>query len=610
MKPAYLVPLVLLTAAVLAMEGHHMASSVNESELEPVAHRAHHHGVPILETELYPEERKYWEAYNTTTFFTAKGANTKALVSHVVLMGAAIVFLYPVALVLQNIKSNWYLPALTVHLAAVIISLVCLAVFGSSVPDMYPGNAYRPMTYILLVGVAVHYVSAILNTGINWLSKEEDTQYSFIPMKNYAHKAGGSSISPSSTLFDFQNFNQEANADRTFSIDSPNDSDYTSRNSEMTVGRIPEEGEFSDPELAGLVSAKKSSLSVKRDTVYGRLFHNKIIQGSLKRFGKIATFIFKFLNYAIFFFYLVYAPTGIAVGNMMGQGSKVFNLLAHFIKGGVFFLIGLVSLARYCGCWQEQGFAWNMVKLNTNEKQLSPHFLIRKAPKGLFTMEFIESFLIFFYGSTNVFMEHMANSGGAWAAKDLQHVSIAFMYIGGGLCGLITEFSLSQWRFRKAMQEFDNNRHPNKQIQYATPGFSPNPFPVFTIFWTGILMSQHAQASPVSTNIHQQWGYLLSFGSLFRLVTYALCLFSKPSKYESKQSVHQPSRPFTELLVASALLCGGVIFMESTDQCVDALEYRGLTPMFTLNVSVGSVALLMGWVMTVLFLKQWLKKRT
>nr|CAI6413900.1 AAC_HP1_G0006610.mRNA.1.CDS.1 [Saccharomyces cerevisiae] len=53
-------------------------------------------------------------------------------------------------------------------------------------------------------------------------------------------------------------------------------------------------------------------------------------------------------------------------------------------------------------------------------------------------MEFVESFLIFFYGSTNIFLEHLAGNGGAWTAKDLQHVSIAFMFIGTDLCGLLT----------------------------------------------------------------------------------------------------------------------------------------------------------------------------
>ncbi|KAK9427687.1 hypothetical protein V1505DRAFT_358550 [Lipomyces doorenjongii] len=44
----------------------------------------------------------------------------------------------------------------------------------------------------------------------------------------------------------------------------------------------------------------------------------------------------------------------------------------------------------------------------------------------------------------------------------------------------------------------------SEPVQY---GFPYNPFPLFAIFWTGILMSQHHQATELSTKIHMQRGY-------------------------------------------------------------------------------------------------------
>lgn len=55
----------------------------------------------------------------------------------------------------------------------------------------------------------------------------------------------------------------------------------------------------------------------------------------------------------------------------------------------------------------------------------------RKANR--YSAEFVESFLIFAYGSTNVFLEHLAAWGSAWSAQDLEHLSITIMFIGGGL---------------------------------------------------------------------------------------------------------------------------------------------------------------------------------
>ncbi len=76
------------------------------------------------------------------------------------------------------------------------------------------------------------------------------------------------------------------------------------------------------------------------------------------------------------------------------------------------------------GCFAELGWAWNI-----------------KPPKGVVSSrkarvpsaEFVESFVIFLYGSTNVFLEHLAAWGAAWSAQDLEHVSITIMFFGGGL---------------------------------------------------------------------------------------------------------------------------------------------------------------------------------
>lgn len=53
------------------------------------------------------------------------------------------------------------------------------------------------------------------------------------------------------------------------------------------------------------------------------------------------------------------------------------------------------------------------------------------------TAEFVESFLIFFYGSTNIFLEHLGNWGGEWTFEDLEHISITVLFLGGGLVSFI-----------------------------------------------------------------------------------------------------------------------------------------------------------------------------
>jgi hypothetical protein len=75
------------------------------------------------------------------------------------------------------------------------------------------------------------------------------------------------------------------------------------------------------------------------------------------------------------------------------------------------------------GCFAEFGWAWN-VKPSCSEVGWKA---------SIPSAEFTESLVIFLYGCSNVFLEHLGNSGGPWSGSDLEHVSISVMFFGGGL---------------------------------------------------------------------------------------------------------------------------------------------------------------------------------
>ena len=108
------------------------------------------------------------------------------------------------------------------------------------------------------------------------------------------------------------------------------------------------------------------------------------------------------------------------------RGDHIYNGLAHFIKGGIFFWYGLLTLGRWVGCFADVGWAWNV----------KPPIVRGRFKASVPPAEFVESFVIFLYGSTNMFLEHLAGWGGAWTASDLEHVSISIMFFGGGLVRL------------------------------------------------------------------------------------------------------------------------------------------------------------------------------
>lgn len=119
--------------------------------------------------------------------------------------------------------------------------------------------------------------------------------------------------------------------------------------------------------------------------------------------------------------------------NTMQRGGAVFNVLAHYVKGGIFFLYGLLTLGRWMGAFADCGWAWNVKP--TKE-------VVGRRRAALPSAEFTESFVIWLYGVTNVFLEHLAAWGDEWTAQDLEHVSISVMFFGGGLVSLAVAPSL------------------------------------------------------------------------------------------------------------------------------------------------------------------------
>lgn len=546
--------------------------NINSTEsLVPIPHvMKHMHGVPILQTKLLPQERLFWENYNTTTYFTVESAHRPALYLHIAVGLFSVFVFYPISLIFNNLNmGKSYMTMLLIHSSCIVFSLLNYSIFINSIPDLYPGNAYNSMVIILFVTTILQLIFAFIKN--------------IEPGESDGNK-----------YFQLNNQHMRANSSDEESLQSM----------------------ISPPSTDDVIPSEKPSSS-KMSNFYDKVMKFRTWVAQTK-FYKISKIGFNLLNWGHFFYFLILIPTGVATFCCYGKGNTVFNLLAHFIKGGVFFAYGLLSLSRYCGGFTNKGWAWNHKFIDRTKKQ---SFWFSLQNKGLWTMEMIESSLILFYGSTNIFLEHLANAGGEWSPKDLQHASIAFIFIGCGLCGVITELKLQDWRYEQAMADMEkyqyqgeeqnqqelqsNTNNNNNTIIKASPGFSPNPFPIVTIYWTGILMSKHQQASSLSTEVHVQWGNMFVLGCAFRFITYLMLMLNA----KVPKDLLRPSRPFTELVVSFSLLCGGLIFMELTDPVILSFEYYGLTSMFTLNISLGFTTLFMGWQMLLFAFKDWLKSK-
>lgn len=547
----------------------------------PVPHVAHHmHGVPILDTPLLPIEKAFWENYDTTTYFTVPSNKKPALYIHVVLLTLAFVFIYPIGLVFNSTKSKWSYVIFLMHAAMVLVSLFSYAAYVKTIPDLYPGNVYGPMCWVMGLMTIGLIVFGVLKVGY---------EYKSLPTYNeYLEVGDEESNSNSITLYDLP---RSGSGTSEFNLDDEENTqepDYihgkTSSGSMIAPGKPKELPRFFD-----------------------RILALRFVRKLVDYFGKFTVYIFHILKWGCFLYFLILFPTMTVVLGRFGKGKTIFNLLAHYIKGGIFFSFGLLTLARYCGAFAKNGWAWNHKYVTV--KDLRKSRWCRMQSMGMCSMEMIESSMILAYGCSDVFLEHLANPGGAWNAKDLEHVSIAFIYLGAGLCGVITEIKLSHWRYERAMADLkkynaDATTASENEVVKGFPGFSPNPFPIFTVFWTGVLMSSHQQASQLSTSIHAQWGQLFSVGTIFRFLSYILMMLLPP-----RTSLTLPTRPITELISSFALLSGGLIFIESSDQLVLSFEYSGYTMNLILSVSLGFVALIMAWEMFLFAFKDWREKK-
>lgn len=242
------------------------------------------------------------------------------------------------------------------------------------------------------------------------------------------------------------------------------------------------------------------------------------------------------------------------------------------------------------GCFSEMGWAWNA---------RPPVGVVSRRKAAMPSAEFVESFVIFLYGASNVFLEHLAAWGQAWSAQDLEHVSITIMFFGGGLCGMLIESTRIRDLLNTTILISPAARlNPDPSNAPKTYSFSMNPLPGLIILLLGLMMSSHDQASMVSTMVHKQWGTLFVGFALARAVTYILLYVAPPFSY-------LPSRPPSEIVSSFCLISGGLIFMASNKDTIAAMEHYHLHAMFPFTVTMGFTSLLMAWAIVVLAVRGW-----
>ncbi|KAH7029345.1 uncharacterized protein B0I36DRAFT_244651 [Microdochium trichocladiopsis] len=536
-----------------------------------------------------PEPQPDSDPANLTYFRLPE--HTGAIYGHIVLMVLAWIVVLPIGVMFSIARSRYTVPTQFFFLATNAAGLVLGLFYNANTPDLYPNNAHHKLGWLVFwVACAQVLISMVgrasgaLGKGLSKLRShyKSHEEQAFIPVSTgaiaahaqlyahpYQHNNAGANTADSSRSNSVSTMVGQESPTRA-SFDQSRTFDHHGHDNDG----YDDDLEFKPSELRNSATSDKSLL-VRAAGLMSR------------RVWSVLSLVYNFIDRTILILGSITIATGIITYARFFEGHEVFSGLAHWIKGGVFFWYGTLTLGRWCGSFGDLGWAWN-VRPETNAKWQP-------------TAEFVEGFLIFFYGSTNIFLEHLGNAGEPFSHQDLEHAAITVLFIGGGLLTMLIESNRIRDLLNTTVEASAASGRQPEQAELERPdhyGFSINPIPALVILLLGIMMSSHTQADMTSSMVHKQWGNLLAAASFARGFTYIIMYMKPPRSL-------LPGRPPTELLTAFGLIAGGIIFMASSEDTVRGMINYELDAMFMYTVTMGFVGLYMAWVVLVLALKGW-----
>lgn len=514
--------------------------------------------------------------------------------AHIALMVISWVIMLPLAVMFSIARSRYTLAIQFLFHFTNAVGVLLAITYNANTPDLYPNNAHHKLGWIVtwaacaqvLISLVGRLAGVMGKSGDPESSKEEEQ--AFIPVSTQA-MAEHQRMSDAMYAHPYRHSNDSGQGTEPNTESLRSNSVSTAIGRESPIELSDRRAHYDDDELEDIHFKPAEMLSSKP----ANSFIAKLTSKISTRGWKVLLFAYNFIDRTILIVGYIAICTGVITFARFFEGHNVFSGLAHWIKGGIFFWYGLLTLGRWCGSFGELGWAWNVRPKQSSQKWRP-------------TAEFVEGALIFTYGSTNIFLEHLGNAGKEFSPQDLEHISITVLFIGGGLLAMLIESTrirelLNTTVYDAALSHPSHAYNDEERGALEAPKqyeFSINPIPALVILLLGIMMSSHTQQTMISSMVHKQWGNLLTGASFARGFSYVL-LYLKPPR-----SI-LPSRPPTELLTAFGLIAGGTIFMASSSDTIDGMIHYDLDAMFFYTVTMGFVGLIMAWVVIVLALKGW-----
>ncbi|KAJ7109563.1 cytoplasmic protein [Mycena crocata] len=577
--------------AIICTAGPSVEGSAELQQLEGRdGHSQGHHVAPLLEldeTEVSLRHQPTPPSYYTIDWEDPEHASSRhpgLIITHAIFTSLAFFVFLPMDIALRSVKHSLRAAAAFGFYASFVLACAASSVYKKLTPDMYPNASHARHGYLVLAVAlllsfidafgAVCRISAFMRSAKSYSLKGFSKAFLGREDSDGKDPEYTSLIGEELDSIDHVK-NQHHPYDET---DNPSRSpDFNHENTELWANHARISSTGSD----GTVFAPASR---SEETLHELQFIPRI--SFLRRVGRAA---FKATQAALIAGFGLFL-TGIVIYTGGCRQKYINGCLAHIIskciqfiaQGGIFWSYGLISFARFLGWCSELGWAWN-----------------RAPSSGYPTAEFVESFLIFFYGITNTWMERFsALPGDPYTTKQIQHIGIAVMFWFAGLLGMAVESkSFRKWL---AASSVKTSEPAAEHTKYT---LSLNPFPAIVFGVTGSVMAAHFQTYLFQVQIHALWGNLIFAFAILRCATYCFLWVAPPRST-------LPSRPPTEALGSFFLACGGASFIFSTEEVTIAAMRRGRDDiMMFAVVAVAITCLAFCWTISFVGFHGWLKSR-
>ncbi|KAJ7742459.1 hypothetical protein DFH07DRAFT_836540 [Mycena maculata] len=492
-------------------------------------------------------------------------------------MSLAFFVFLPMGIALRSVKHSLHGVAVCAFYGSFVIACGSSSLYRKFTPDMYPNASHSRHGYaVLVVALVLTLIDALgaIHRLVTFMRSA--THYTLKGLwKAFSGHGDSDSKGPEyiGLIGEEMNSIDDTKNHRHSYDDAHHPCDFDHGNTEQWANHVRVHSSVSDGTLFGPASPHSE------ETLHD-LQHFTPRVSLLRRVGRAA---FSTTEMALVFAGFGLLLTGIVIYTGGCRQNYVNGCLAHLIKGGIFWSYGLFTFARFLGYCSELGWSWN-----------------RAPTSGYPTAEFVESFLVFFYGITNTWMERFgANPGDPYTTKQIQHIGIAVMFWFAGLVGMAVESkTIRKWLAALAIDKSEAVAEP----ETYTSSF--NPFPALVIGVTGSVMASHFQTYLFQVQIHALWGNLLLAAAVLRCFTYFFLWVAPPRST-------LPSRPPTEALASFFLACGGISFMLSTEEVTIAAMRHGRDDIMMFAVTAVAISCLaFSWTVCTVAFQAWLKTRT